>query len=110
MTVPLPDKVATAVQQVKQALEQIYGERLRGVYLYGSYARGDATEDSDVDVLVVLDGEVHPGVEISRMGASINRICLEHDLLISTLPISAEWFATRNAAFFRNVRREGVAL
>lgn len=46
----------TALLELKQALVQMYGERLEGIYLYGSYARGDFTQDSDVDVLVVLRG------------------------------------------------------
>ena len=37
------------------------------IILYGSYARGSATEDSDIDLLIVLEGKVKPGEEIDRM-------------------------------------------
>ena len=47
----LPDLATKA----REDLEQIYGERLRGVYLYGSAARDQLTPDSDVDIAVVLD-------------------------------------------------------
>jgi type I restriction enzyme S subunit len=47
------------VREFRQGLEAIYGDRLRGVYLYGSYARDDAGDDSDIDVAVVLEGPVH---------------------------------------------------
>ncbi|MBA2243500.1 MAG: nucleotidyltransferase domain-containing protein, partial [Gemmatimonadetes bacterium] len=40
---------------LRKGLEELYGERLRGLYLFGSYARGEADAESDVDVLVVLD-------------------------------------------------------
>ena len=53
--------VREALEEMKLLLVRIYGERLRGVYLYGSHARGEATEDSDVDVLIVLDGPVSFG-------------------------------------------------
>ena len=43
------------LKELKQALQAIYGDRLRGLYLYGSYARGEEIEDSDVDVLIVLE-------------------------------------------------------
>ena len=44
-------------QEVKQALTELYGERLDRVILYGSYARGDFHAESDVDYLVVLRDE-----------------------------------------------------
>ncbi|MFP4248886.1 MAG: nucleotidyltransferase domain-containing protein, partial [Armatimonadota bacterium] len=44
-----------ALRELKRELEALYGDRLRGVYLFGSHARGEAGPDSDVDVAVVLD-------------------------------------------------------
>ena len=41
-------------------LATLYGERLHAVVLYGSHARGDATDASGVDVVVVLQGDVDP--------------------------------------------------
>ena len=63
----LPQSVRPALQELKAALISLYGERPEGVYLYGSYARGDFTEDSDIDVLLVLKGDVKPGAEITDL-------------------------------------------
>ena len=43
------------LKELKEALQAIYGDHLRGLYLYGSYARGEEIADSDVDVLIVLE-------------------------------------------------------
>ena len=50
---PIP--VRDALGRLVTALRARFGERLHEVVLFGSYARGDADEDSDVDVLVVID-------------------------------------------------------
>ncbi len=105
----LPSRVVEAMDELKAALSDLYGERLRGVYLYGSYARGSFGPESDVDVLVVLAGVVRPGVEISRMSPFVSDICLKYDLLISILPVSEE-ARRRPDPFFAQVHREAVAV
>ena len=94
--------------ELKERLATLYGDRLRGVYLYGAYARGEFREDSDVDVLIVLAGRVGFQEEISRYSAAVSGICLRHDVLIATIPISEEWFVQRHEPFFVNARRDGM--
>jgi predicted nucleotidyltransferase len=104
------DELKAAMDELKAALSELYGGRLCGVYLYGSYARGDFCLESDVDVLVVLAGVVKPGAEISRMNPLVSDICLKHDLLISILPVSAETLDRGLDFFFDQVRREAVTV
>ncbi|NSW78407.1 MAG: nucleotidyltransferase domain-containing protein [Chthonomonadetes bacterium] len=104
----LPQNVRLALLELKRALVQMYGERLEGIYLYGSYARGDFTQDSDVDVLVVFRDAVKPGAEITNISPLVSDICLRYDVLFSIFPVSAEQFATRQSPFMLNVRREVV--
>jgi uncharacterized protein len=106
----LPSEIRQALEELQQTLEKIYGERLRGLYLYGSYARGDYHSESDVDVLVVLEGEVRPSQEIDRISDRVADICLEHNVLIATFPVSEEWLQQRKSPLFENVRKEGVLL
>jgi len=49
------------LREFRKAVAKLYGRRLKNVILYGSWARGEATEDSDIDLLVVLRGRVAPG-------------------------------------------------
>jgi predicted nucleotidyltransferase len=68
------DKLKNILTQLRSHFEQLYGDRLTQMVLYGSQARGDARPDSDIDILVVLKGQVNPGEEIKRT-SHIEPIC-----------------------------------
>jgi predicted nucleotidyltransferase len=102
-------KLEKIISEFRQALEKIYGDKLINLVLYGSQARGDATEDSDIDIMVILKSPVSPGDEIFRMGEVKNQINLKYDQLISVLPISEEDFLRKDTPLLANIRREGIA-
>jgi predicted nucleotidyltransferase len=106
----LPPAIQPVRERVKRVLTQIYGERLSAVYLCGSYARGDYREDSDVDLMIALKGEVNPTQEINRLSKVLSDISLDYGLLIATYPVSEAWLQERHGPLFVNVRREGVRL
>jgi len=96
------------LREFRQEVEKLYGKRLKSIILYGSWARGDATVDSDIDLLIILEGEVTPGAEIDRMIDIITELNLKHGVLISVVPVSEEDYVTINSPLLINVRREGV--
>jgi predicted nucleotidyltransferase len=101
-------EISEILREFREELEELYGARLKSIILYGSWARGDATEDSDIDLLIILEGEVTPGAEIDRMIDIITELNLKHGVLISVVPISEEDYFTINSPLLINVRREGV--
>jgi predicted nucleotidyltransferase len=64
----LPPDLARLLNRLALELKKMYGERYRGLVLYGSYARGEADQGSDVDVLLLLEGEVNTVRELLRAG------------------------------------------
>ncbi len=96
------------IKEFRAALERLYGQRLKDLILYGSWARNEATEDSDVDLLVVLEGDVEPGKEIDRMIDIITDINLKHNVLLSVCPASDRDYESLKSPLLMNVRREGV--
>ena len=104
-----PMKTPEPVLKLRSELERIYGPRLKRLVVYGSYARGTETADSDIDVAVVLDGEVRPGREIDRMIDTITDLNLEFATLISVFPVSETDFSERQSPLLNNLRREGIA-
>ena len=101
-------EIATILKEFRAAIERLYAERLKNIILYGSWARGQGTQDSDIDLVVVLDGKVAQGHEIDRMIDIITDINLKHDVLLSIYPVSQKDYASTNSPLLLNIRREGV--
>lgn len=103
-------KISRVLQELRRELESIYESRLASVILFGSHARGDEVPTSDVDVLVVLDGNVEPGKEIARMGRTVAALSLRFDLVISRIFISTERYSREQNPLLLNIRNEEESL
>lgn len=99
-----PHAIAEAVAE---DLRKLYGRRLRKVVLYGSWARGDARPDSDIDLLVVLDRVDDRWKERRHMRKILYRHSLEQDTVVSALPVSAAEFERPLRRVVLNARTEG---
>jgi len=110
LTTSLPKPLIPALSALKQYLHEQYQEKLSDVILFGSYARQEASSDSDVDILIVLRGYVDPSAEINRTGQFVSQLCLDHNLLISRFFLSQSRYETENSPLLRNIRQEGIVV
>jgi uncharacterized protein len=76
----------------------------------GSHARRNASEDSDIDILIVLQDSVSPGDEILRISTLKTDLNLKRGELISVTPISEIDYQTRSTLLLENICREGTIL
>jgi predicted nucleotidyltransferase len=95
---------------VKQWFTEQYQDNLESIILYGSQARDDAKEYSDIDILVVLKKAFNYREEIEKTSHFIADLSLEHDTVISRAFISTQRFHEENNPFLLNVKREGITL
>ncbi len=73
---------------VARDLEDLYGDRLKGVVLFGSWARGDAHPESDIDLLVVLDRVDSSWDERRRMGPIMDRHSEDNETVVSAIVVA----------------------
>jgi predicted nucleotidyltransferase len=102
------DRIAALSKEVKGSPEQIYGEGLKGVYLYGSYARGEEDSESDTDLVVVLDQPDYNAAEVDRTGYLISELSLKHGVSVSRVFVSLHDWSDREAPFLLNAREEAI--
>ncbi len=98
------------LDEVTEALKNLYRNNLVEIILYGSYARRDYDEHSDIDLLVVLNEIKSVGEEIDKMVNAIYDINLKYNTLVSVVPISYKDYKKINSPLLLNVRKEGVKI
>lgn len=95
---------------VKGVLD-IMDSRIVSIILYGSVARGTNTEESDVDIALLIRGKLDPDTE-DKLSDFIVDMNLKYDKVFSVTDIDAEHFRkwTNALPFYQNVEREGIVL
>lgn len=99
------------LSEVHKACQPIFNNKLKDIYLYGSYARGDYHEESDVDILIVLDLEPSEISEYRQPVAAIaSDLSLKHDITVSvTMKPAIQIRKYMNIVpFYKNVLEEGI--
>jgi predicted nucleotidyltransferase len=103
----MPADILKLLSELKKELTRMYGERLKGIYLYGSYARGDNQPGSDVDVMIVLASYRRYGDEIKRTSELNAKLSLDYNLSVSRLFMTEERWKHEDSPLLRNIRAQG---
>jgi predicted nucleotidyltransferase len=100
-------KILTAL---RDEFSLLLGNQREALYLYGSRARGDSHSGSDIDVLVVINGEFDYADLLARTSDTVASLSLENDAVISRTFVSKARFENEPSPFLRHVRKEAVAI
>ena len=101
-------EVPDLLTRAKSILQAHYGDRMEGLILYGSEARGEATEESDIDLMVLLKEPFSTFEEISCITHVLYPLQLESERWISAIPGSADAVARGAIQLYRNILEDGV--
>lgn len=99
-------------ETLKESLE-VYGDKLESIILYGSYARGDYNEDSDIDIALIIDLSIE---ELSLIyGKLLDKtihIGEEENKFVSIVDISKQKFEDYKEClpYYSNIDLEGIKL
>jgi predicted nucleotidyltransferase len=100
------------IDAFKNNLKQLYGDNLHSVILYGSLARGEETEESDIDLIVVLKEMGDFWEEVRRIDELESSLEEKNsfEILISAIPLSLKDMGKIVTPLLLNVKKEGVVV
>lgn len=106
--IPVVQQIAN---EYKSKLQNLYGEDFVELILFGSHARGDFHEESDVDFAVVLrNPELRVAEEIFKTSPIGTRLELQYGLMLSTLFVSEQKKNNSMQWIYQNIRKEGIVV
>ena len=107
------NQLDTVLSEAKSGLRHIFGEDLHDVLLYGSCARGEQDEESDIDVMALVDLPKTTLPQYRRMVSDLSSsIDLRCDVLLSIKLQDLDTFRRyrETLPYFQNVKREGIRI
>lgn len=105
--------VEKAKKELVQAMVNLFGNKLHEVILFGSYARNQQDEESDIDILVLVKEDQLSlksySYEIAEIVTDLN---LKYDVVLSVILQSTDEYEEYKdiLPFFMNIQREGVPI
>lgn len=107
------ERLREILQEMAELLQHVYGDRLKEVILYGSVARGTQTEDSDVDIMILIDGTDEQLREYNEKLSDVSTdLALKYMKVFSIIDVKYQEYQDWKSVspFYRNVDREGVVV
>lgn len=109
----MPKSINQIISIFNEKVKEVLGNRLKKIILYGSYARGDFNNSSDIDIMILTDCTFE---EIEEYRDIISDIAfdieLENGIVISPIIKNIDKYNARVniVPFYKNVQKEGVVL
>jgi predicted nucleotidyltransferase len=98
-------------RELKNDLKLYYGTSLSRLVLFGSYARKDFSDDSDLDYLLVLkDSDLNAFREIAKVTSVLESFLLRYGKVFSLTATSEEKYLSFGSSFYESVRKEGIEI
>lgn len=105
------ENINQLLSSFKSDLEKLYLDRFDRLILFGSYSKNDASDYSDIDLMVVLkDQNISPFKEIDFTNELVFKYMMDYDKQISIIPTTLKKLKNQNSPLMTNIRNEGILI
>lgn len=104
-----PLSVQNILKLFQDQVQSLYGNNLKQIILFGSYARGNFTLDSDIDILIVTQKKLLKP-EREQLINFISDVSINEDILINFIEMLTQKFELEQSPLLLNIRKEGIML
>lgn len=110
---PTASKIDMICEKMIDCYKRVYGDSIREIILYGSYARGDFDDESDIDFVAIVEGERLPlQKKLKKVWAEAAELGTDYDVMVSPTMIPlGEYERYRTILpYYGNIQKEGIKL
>lgn len=105
------NELNTILSELAAAYRNVYGDNIVKILLYGSYARGDYDENSDVDIAAIVKGDREElQKKLEHIWECSHKLELEYETILSPVVIPYDEFREYKATlpYYKNIESEGI--
>lgn len=103
--------IKKVANEYKSSLQKIYGKRLAEVILFGSFARGENHDESDLDFAIILKNkEINSIKEMEKVSQISSILSLKYGIMISSFPTTINKKQTSQQGIYREIRKDGIII
>lgn len=109
----LPKNIQNSINQFVRESKKILGKRIKKIILFGSYARGDYNNSSDIDILILTDySQKQFYSTLKKISSMTYDIELEYNVILTPIinNINNYTLGVKEIPFYANIEKEGVVL
>ncbi|MCD7762418.1 MAG: nucleotidyltransferase domain-containing protein [Lachnospiraceae bacterium] len=107
------NELGTILDEIAKSYRAAYGDDLFKILLYGSYARGDFCDDSDIDIAAIVRGSRQDLQDkLKQVWERANDLELEYETLVSptVIPLDEYERYKKDVPYYSNIEKEGILL
>ncbi|MBP6620175.1 MAG: nucleotidyltransferase domain-containing protein [Leadbetterella sp.] len=105
------ENIKQLLSSFKTDLKKLYLDRFDSLILFGSYSKNNASDSSDIDLMVVLkDHNISPFAEIDFTNELVFKYMMDYEKQISIIPTTLQKLKGQNSPLMTNIRKEGILI